>query len=130
MPATSEHSFRAKDFKIELEEHGNDLGELPGWMFEGLLFYTDRQLTNDNPLTDEDPDFRMKQACDTAKFAGARLTNELQEGVTHVLVGEDRSTTRTLRQKLSLYCPQDWESLRCASTDIGQVSTPATPCDD
>lgn len=101
MPASSEHSFSAKDFKIELEEHGNDLGELPGWMFEGLLFYTDRQLTNDTPLTDEDPDFRMKQACDIARFAGARLTNELQEGVTHVLVGEDRSTTRTIRQKTS-----------------------------
>ena len=99
MPAKIEHKFSATDFKIELEEHGNDLGELPGWIFEGLLFYTERQLTNDPSLTDKDLDFRMEQACDTARFAGARLTNELQEGVTHVLVGEDRSTTRTLRQK-------------------------------
>lgn len=101
MPAKFEHNFSAKDFKNELEEHGNDLGELPGWMFEGLLFYTDRQLTNDVSLTDKDPDFRMKQACDTARFAGARLTNDLQAGVTHVLVGEDRSTIRTLRQETS-----------------------------
>lgn len=101
MPANFEHSFSAKDFKKELEEHGNDLGALPGWMFEGLLVYTDRQLANDASLTDEDLDFRTKQACDTARFAGARLTNDLKEGITHVLVREDRSSTRVLRQRIS-----------------------------
>lgn len=101
MPAKFEHSFSAKEFKNELEEHGTDLGELPGWMFEGLLLYTDRQLANDASLTDKDPDSRMKQACDTARFAGARLTNDLKEGITHVLVGEDRGTTRALRHKTS-----------------------------
>ncbi|KAF6231831.1 hypothetical protein HO173_009914 [Letharia columbiana] len=100
-PAKFEHSFSAKEFKGELEQHGHDLGELPGWMFEGLLLYTDGQLANDASLTDEKSDFRMKQACDTARFAGARLTNDLKEGITHVLVGEDRSTTRALRQKTS-----------------------------
>lgn len=100
-PAKFEHSFSAKEFKSELEQHGHDLGELPGWMFEGLLLYTDGQLANDASLTDEKSDFRMKQACDTARFAGARLTNDLKEGITHVLVGEDRSTTRALRQKTS-----------------------------
>lgn len=101
MPAKFEHSFSTNDFKNELEEHGNDLGELPGWMFEGLLLYTDRQLASDASMTDKDPNLRMKQACDTARFARARLTNDLQEGVTHVLVGQDRSTTRALRQKTS-----------------------------
>lgn len=101
MPAKFEGNFSAKDFKRELEGHGNGLGELPGWMFEGLLFYTDRQLTNDISSGEREADFRMKQACNIAKFAGARLTNELQEGVTHVLVGEDRSTMRTLRQNTS-----------------------------
>ena len=101
MPAKYEHSFCAQDFKGELEEHGNDLGELPGWMFEGLLLYTDRQLVDPASVTDEDPNLRMKQACNTASFAGARLTNDLQEGVTHVLMGQDRSNTRTLRQRTS-----------------------------
>lgn len=93
MPAKFEQSFSARDFKAELEEHGNELGELRGWMFEGLLLYSDQQLAND----------RMKQACDTARFAGARLTDDLEEGITHVLVGEDKSTTRTLRQRTSEY---------------------------
>ena len=101
MPAKYEHSFCAQDFKGELEEHGNVLGELPGWMFEGLLLYTDRQLANPASVTDKDPNLRMKQACDTARFAGARLTDDLQEGVTHVLVGQDRSSTTALRQKTS-----------------------------
>ena len=101
MPAKFEHSFSAEEFKRELEEHGNGLGELPGWMFEGLLLYTDRQLFNEASLTDQDPNSRLKKACDTARFAGARLTADLNEGVTHVLVGDDRSVTRTLRQKTS-----------------------------
>ena len=103
MPAQFEHSFSAKEFRRELEEHGNDLGELPGWMFEGLLLYNGAQPFNDACLTDSDSDSdsRMKQACDTARFAGASLTHELKEGVTHVLVGEDRSTTKALRQRTS-----------------------------
>lgn len=101
MPAKFEYSFSAKDFKIELQEHGKDLRELPGWMFEGLLLYSDRQLFNDASLTDKDSDFRIKQACDTARFAGANFTNDLREGITHVLVGADGSTTRALRQRTS-----------------------------
>lgn len=101
MPAKFEHSFSAKNFRNELEEHGTDLGELPGWTFEGLLLYNSRQHFNDDSFVDKDSDFRMKQACDTARFAGASLTNDLEEGVTHVLVGEDKSITRALRQRIS-----------------------------
>lgn len=101
MPARIEQVFCDKDFKAELEEHGNELGELPGCMFEGLILYTDRQLGNDLSLTVKDSNFRMKQACDTARFAGARLTNDLKEGITHVLAGEDKSATRVTRQKTS-----------------------------
>lgn len=101
MPAKFEHSFSANEFKTELEDHGNGLRELSGWMFEGLILYTDRKLASDASLTDKVLDFRMKQACDTARFAGARLTNDLKEGITHVLIGEDRSTTKVLRQRIS-----------------------------
>lgn len=117
MPAKVEHSFSAKNFKSELEKHGNNLGELPGWMFEGLLLYTNGLLVNDASFTDKDPEFRIKQACDTARFAGACITNDLKEGVTHVLVGDDRSTIRALRQRTSEYCSRSQVSLRCASTD-------------
>lgn len=101
MPARFEHDFSVKDFKGELEKHGNNLEELPGWMFDDLLLYTGQQLADDASLIDNDPDSRMKQAYDTARFAGARLTNDLKEGVTHVLVGQDGSVTRSLRQAVS-----------------------------
>lgn len=101
MPANVENSLSAEDFKSELEERGNVLGELPGWMFEGLLLFTNRKPANDVSVPTKDQDCRMQQACDTARFAGARLTNDLKEGITHALVGKDRSTTRTLRMKIS-----------------------------
>ena len=101
MPAKFERNFSAKDFKSELEEHGSDPGKLSGWMFEDLLLYTDLKLTNEVSFTDNCPDFRTKQAFNTARFAGARLTNDLKEGVTHVLTRQDRSTTRVLRKKSS-----------------------------
>ena len=103
MPAKIEHSCCVKDLIKELEEHGNDPRKLPSWMFEGLLFYTYLQLADDGTLTNKDLDFKTKQAYDTARFAGARLTNDLEEGVTHVLVGEDRSTTKVLRHRISEY---------------------------
>ena len=101
MPAKYEHIFSAEHFKCELEEHGNIHMELPGWMFEGLLLYTDRRLASDASPINNISDCRTKQACNTARFAGARLTNDLKEGITHILIGEDRSTERDLRRKIS-----------------------------
>ena len=96
-----EHSFSAEDLKMELEEHGNDLGRLPGWIFTGLLLYTDRQQASDAVLMDRNLDFRTKQAHDTARFAGAHFTNDMKDGITHVLVGHDRRTIKALRQRVS-----------------------------
>ena len=101
MPTKFEHSVSAEDLKEDLEEHGNDLGRLPGWIFAGFLLYTDRQLASEGALMDKNLDFRTKQACDTARFAGAHLTNDLKEGITHVLVRHDRRTTKALRQRVS-----------------------------
>ena len=101
MPTKFEHSFSAKIFINELEEHRKDLGDLPGWMFQGFLLYIDLTLEGGAPVTNKGPDSRMEQACNTARFAGARLTNDLKEGITHVLVGGDRSTTRALKQGIS-----------------------------
>ena len=101
MPAKHEYSFGIRNFMSELEEHGNEFEELPSWMFEGLLLYTDLQLADDNSLTRRIPDFRTKLAFNIATFAGARLTNDLEEGITHILVGEDKSTERALTLKIS-----------------------------
>ena len=104
MPAKYDQKFNPSDFRTELEEHDHDLGELPGWIFEGLLIYADRlSLNGEAPLAENASNFRMKLACNTAKFAGARVTKELTKGVTHVLIGEDRSRQRVLREQMSGY---------------------------
>lgn len=104
MSVKFEHSFTASQFRSELEQHDHDLGVLPAWTFEGLLIYPDLQQSEEAKLsTQNKPDFRMQQACNTARFAGARITNSLGEGVTHILVGEDRSRLRALRQQISRF---------------------------
>ena len=112
MPLKLDQTFSASEFKAELGLHGNELGELPGWMFEGLLLYASEV---DHPQTNSASDvsqqkiitafgLRMKQACNTARFAGAQMTKDLADkGITHVLIGEDRAEIRALREKLSQY---------------------------
>lgn len=110
MPKKFEHAFTATEFRTELDGRNHDLGLLPGWIFEGLLLYVvdseyhilkGTSSSEQEPLND--PAFRMKQACNTAKFAGARFTNNLADNsITHILVGSDK-TSRALREKISWY---------------------------
>ncbi len=102
MPTKYEHTFDASEFRNELIAHAHELGQLPGWIFEGVLIYAYAEdQSTETRRTHKNPDFRMKQARDTARFAGARVASELEQGVTHVLVGEDRSRSRVLREKVS-----------------------------
>ena len=104
MPPKYEHTFTASQFKSELEEHGHDLGTLPAWIFEGLLIHVDSHSSkSETLLTDQESDFRMTQACTTARFAGARITTDLEESVTHVLVGADRSRWNEMRRQISAF---------------------------
>jgi len=94
MPRKYDHTFNAVKFKEELEQHGHGLGgDLPGWMFEGVHIY---------PNTDDDATIgsglRLKQACNTARFAGAKIANRVSDkDITHVVVENDRSRTKELR---------------------------------
>ena len=109
MPTTfNEHAFEATDFRNELGTHRHELGELPGWMFEGTLIFVDGQDDyggvhgEKKPLLQQDPAFRLQQACNTARFAGGRITHDLRSGITHVLVGgQDKSRIRALREKIA-----------------------------
>lgn len=104
MPSKHKHTIDTSAFRSELIDHNQDLGELAGWMFEGLLIYFDG-LTSQNAasLTYQDAGFKVKQAYDTARFAGARSTDQLWEGTTHVLIGNDRSRYKILRQNVSTF---------------------------
>lgn len=96
-------------FEAELEGHGNDLGELPGWLFKGSRLYVYRygleQSTGESSTGQLEfetaASLRIIQACNRARFAGAQITDQLtDEGITHVLV-ENNKALRALREALS-----------------------------
>ena len=127
MPNKHEHLFDPRKFRKKLTEHDHDLGELPGWMFEDVLIYADYQTFYESngvtrvaePLDLTKSNFRMKQAVDTARFAGAEATSDLaDEGITHVLVGSDRSQVKTLREKTHRYVFPERFEFMCFADDI------------
>ena len=106
LPSKFERDFDVSSFKSELLENDHDLENLPGWMFEGLLIYTDSSSANGcgaRSTIQSVDDLRISQAANLARFAGAQMTGELQRGVTHVLVGEDLGQHKALRQKVSQF---------------------------
>ncbi len=110
MPSKFEHTFSPSGFRTELAEHDHDLADLPGSMFEGLLLYAGYQTSNKSngatPVTQPralgESEFRMENAVKIARFAGAEITTDLaDEGITHVLVGNDKNQMKILREKFS-----------------------------
>lgn len=109
MQGKFEHEFDAMQFEAELEGHGNELGELPGWLFKGLRLYVYRyglEKSNGESSTGQlefgtAASLRITQACNRARFAGAQITDQLtDEGITHVLV-ENNKPLRALREVVS-----------------------------
>ena len=104
MPNKLDHDFDPSAFKRKLEERGSSLRDHWGCMFEGQRLYVDHLDAYDQSRVNQrDAVFRLKQACNIARFAGAQLTDELKEGDTHIIVGDDQDRTRTLRRTLSRY---------------------------
>lgn len=104
MPNKLDHNVDPSAFRSELEDRGPRLRDLWGCMFEGQLIYVDHPEADDQMRVNRrDTVFRVKQACDIARFAGAQLTDELKEGVTHVIVGNDQEHNKVLRRTLSRY---------------------------
>ena len=109
MPNKLGSSFGMDELRTRLDQRHNGLGELPGWMFWGLLLYID-PLANDVELLGHQKtsitavSLRMKLASTTAQFGGARITSDLKDReITHVVVGDDRDRLRELRKEISLW---------------------------
>lgn len=112
MPNKYEHTFSPSKFRAELSNHDHDLGELPGWMFRGLLLCVDEQNTIKTngasfvvqPNALEKSAFGMKQAIIAARFAGAEFTTDLaNDKITHVLVENDKRRAKMLREIFSTH---------------------------
>lgn len=110
MPAKTELSLDSHAIRTQLEEHAHDLGTLPGWLFEGLVLYFDKSqgpVSNHHGNEREaekfiDMDLEMEQACNLARFAGARVTDCIEEeGITHIVIGKEITRLVNIRQTLS-----------------------------
>lgn len=111
MPNKSEPKCSTVNFRSELQEHDHDLGQLPGWMFEGLLLLVIRPDHAEFYNASSQPipralELRIDRACNIARFAGANLTADLNdENVTHVVITGEGVNTRAVRRKISGYGP-------------------------
>lgn len=110
MPQKFENHFEPSDFVQELEEHENDLGGLPGWLFKGLVLYVEAEyrfqpndvLAGSAQKSVQPKELELFLACNTARFAGAELITDLaDERITHVVIGKDTSGLRPIRETLS-----------------------------
>ena len=112
MPERFEQSDSAHDMKNELRLHARELEHLSGWMFEGCVIYVDiGEKSRSNKITKqihqnmvEMPSLNIREAYNTVRFAGASLADDIDDqNITHVVVGQDRSQVKSLRERLSRY---------------------------
>ena len=110
-----DNAFDGLTFREELEQHNEALGELSGWIFDGLLIYLDQgdeSATHGESNNGSRPEnlysstqaneLRNKQDSLTVRFAGAKVTADLTDaGITHVVVAEDGIRLRKLREGLA-----------------------------
>ena len=114
----------AKEFLDQMEDHGQDLEDMPGWMFRHALVYLDTEeaATENNLNADGDgavrsalKDMELTIAGHVVAFAGGDASQDLRDAaITHVVVGKDRSRLKKLRQAISRYVESiPWAFLRC-----------------
>lgn len=104
MPNTIEANFSSEELKRQLDEQHYDLGELPGWMFWGMIMYMHPPAEDlQCPQQEQDVILRVKLASNAARFAGANITNDLDSTeITHIVLGANNSDRlRELRREVS-----------------------------
>ena len=110
MPRKFESHFEPSVFVQELEEHESDLGELPGWLFKGLVLYVavgyqfepNGVMEGSAQKSAQPEELDLLLACNTARFAGAEVSTDLaDERITHVVIGKDKSGLGPIRETLS-----------------------------
>lgn len=106
MPTKRNSNFVAEEFKEELRSHGHEIDALPGWTFGGLTIYLDLDtLAERNGLNSNmpgsahiDSELGLKSAGITIRFAGGRLSQDIQDKkITHIVVS-DRSRVNSIRE--------------------------------
>jgi DNA ligase-4 len=94
MPEFTENSLESSVIFTQLEERGLDLEQLPGVMFRRSVVYIDRSPGED--------DMNLAFARQIVVFAGGRVLDDISDSdITQIVVGQDRSRLKQLRQTIS-----------------------------
>lgn len=99
------------ELKADLTGRDQELANLPGWVFEGLLicFYSPRTSNGTSDSSDSKgrrpEDIQRRHASNIARFAGAQVTDRLSRGVTHVLVDAGDLRLEQVRREVSHLTP-------------------------
>ncbi|KAL9599741.1 MAG: hypothetical protein Q9219_003624 [cf. Caloplaca sp. 3 TL-2023] len=110
MSTKIEPPLNSRASRAQIKENFHGTSSLPGWLFEGLVFYIEgRQEPSSNGQEQEEQRNRMKpfeldleRASRLARFAGARIADCIEEdNVTHVVLSENFSRLGSVRQTLS-----------------------------
>ena len=107
MDAKSEFPFNAHQFRKELADHGCELGDARGWLFEGLRICFDglKDLHVDGKVDSDLSGLRLRMALNTARFGSARIAHSLDdEDITHIVVdlkNGHRNELKETRRRIS-----------------------------
>ena len=119
MDVKSELPFDTRRFRTQLADHGHDLTDTRGWLFEGLHVHLPGLVSEKvtNSTVDQEvkcgrllPNLRLRMARNTLRFGGAKIAKSLgnDEEITHVVVdkeGEQSKDLKDLRNKVVLRKP-------------------------
>jgi hypothetical protein len=122
MPSKRDCKVDANAFREQLHQDGQELGELLGWIFLGSVIYVDlcslaernsleiRGKSKDNA---ESFDLRLELAANKVRFAGGKIKEDLQNGeITHIVIGDDNSRLKGIREQLKWYAVYSSISVR------------------
>ncbi|KAL9583635.1 MAG: hypothetical protein Q9203_004999 [Teloschistes exilis] len=105
MPAESELPQDQVAVKTRLNEKFEGGVDLRGRLFLGLVVYidvSDGLMSNGATNAPQVQDLEIEQACNIARFAGAKVARHLlEDGITHVVVNNDACRVRYIREELS-----------------------------
>ncbi|KAL8628723.1 hypothetical protein Q9189_005584 [Teloschistes chrysophthalmus] len=109
MPAKSELPQDQRAVRTRLNEKFQSGMDLRGRLFQGLLMYIDVDdglMSNGAAKAPQIRDLETEQACNIARFAGAKVAGHLlEDGITHVVVNSDARRVRQIRGELSSIRP-------------------------
>lgn len=94
----------------QLQEHGVDLEELPGYMFRDSVVYVDQgsawhsdRVNGESGQYSEASlvDIPLRLAGQTVRFAGGILADTIDEDVTQVITKDEKESVKALRQRIA-----------------------------